>query len=92
MKMYINKYLIGLSLYLVGSPFSTAAEFQYYLVPLKGITGISTSALKNVGPDGKKYGGMIDEKYADFLFDDKTQQALTSNFSELVAKAYPKAV
>lgn len=69
-----------------------AAEFQYYVVPLKGLTGISQSALKNDGPPGPKYSGMIDQKYADYFFDDGAQKGLANSFVASVAKAYPKAV
>ena len=41
-----------------------AAEFQYYVYPVGGITGISQSALGGERSEAK-YGGMIDEKYAD---------------------------
>jgi hypothetical protein len=92
MKSTLHKFLLGFSLFVVCLPFSRAAEFQYYLVPLKGVTGISQSALKNIATEGPKYGGMINEQYADFLFDVQTQQSITSNFSDLVGKAYPKAV
>lgn len=69
-----------------------AAEFQYYVVPLKGLTGISQPALKVDGPAGPKYGGMIDQKYADYFFDESAQQALSRGFVASIAKAYPKAV
>jgi hypothetical protein len=68
-----------------------AAEFQYYVYPVGGITGISQSAIKTeqVGP---KYGGMINEKYADLFFDAPTQQALVKSFQEGVAKQFPSSV
>lgn len=69
-----------------------SAEFQYFVVPLKGLTGISQSALKIERTPGPKYSGMIDEKYADYLFDTPAQQALTGGFVASVAKAYPNAV
>ena len=92
MKLCLYKILLGFSLFVACLPFSMAAEFQYYLVPLKGVTGISQSALKNIATEGPKYGGMINEQYAEILFDVKTQQSITANFNDLVAKAYPKAV
>lgn len=67
------------------------AEFQYYVYPVGGITGISQSAIKTkqVTP---KYGGMIDEKYADLFFDAGTQKALVNSFKEGVAKQFPTSV
>ena len=57
-----------------------AAEFQYYVVPLRGLTGISQSALKTQALQGPKYSGMIDQKYADYFFDNGAQKGLSENF------------
>lgn len=68
-----------------------AAEFQYFVYPVGGITGISQSVGKAVAP-GPKYGGMINEKYADLFFDTPTQQALIQSFKDGVAKQFPTSV
>jgi hypothetical protein len=68
-----------------------AAEFQYFVYPVGGITGISQSAVKVDAP-GPKYGGMINEKYADLFFDAATQQALVQSFKNGVAKQFPTSV
>jgi len=68
-----------------------AAEFQYFVYPVGGITGISQSAGK-VETSGPKYGGMINEKYADQFFDAATQQALIQSFKDGVAKQFPTSV
>lgn len=68
-----------------------AAEFQYYVYPVGGITGISQSALGGGGSEAK-YGGMIDEKYADIFFDAPTQQKLIASFKEEVGKKFPTAI
>jgi hypothetical protein len=68
-----------------------AAEFQYFVYPVGGITGISQSAAK-VDASGPKYGGMINEKYADLFFDAATQQALIQSFKDGVAKQFPTSV
>lgn len=68
-----------------------AAEFQYYVYPVGGITGISQSAIK-AEQTGPKYGGMINEKYADLFFDEATQQALIKNFKDSVVKQFPTSV
>jgi hypothetical protein len=68
-----------------------ASEFQYYVYPVGSITGISQSALGVVGAEAK-YGGMIDEKYAEIFFDAPTQQKLIKNFKEEVEKKFPTAI
>jgi len=68
-----------------------AAEFQYFVYPVGGITGISQSVGKAAAP-GPKYGGMINEKYADLFFDTPTQQALIQSFKDGVAKQFPTSV
>ena len=68
-----------------------AAEFQYFVYPVGGITGISQSAGK-VETSGPKYGGMINEKYADLFFDAETQRALIKSFQDGVAKQFPTSV
>jgi hypothetical protein len=68
-----------------------AAEFQYFVYPVGGITGISQSAGK-VDTPSPKYGGMINEKYADLFFDAATQQELIQSFKNGVAKQFPTSV
>ncbi|NIC43707.1 hypothetical protein [Aquabacterium sp. A08] len=68
-----------------------AAEFQYYVFPVQSITGLSQSATAATG-SGPKYGGMINEKYADLLFDAPVQQSLLNGFREEVRKRFPQAV
>ncbi len=70
---------------------NAAAEFQYFVYPVGGITGISQSAGK-VEASGPKFGGMINEKYADLFFDAATQQALIQSFKDGVAKQFPTSV
>ncbi len=77
---------------------SAAAEFQYYVFPLAGLTGISQSALKpdSTEPKQAKYSGMINEKYADIFFDGATNGAAQKNlgryFEKKVAAAFPTSV
>jgi hypothetical protein len=85
------KTVISSMLYAACAITAQAAEFQYYVYPVGGITGISQSAL-NAGSAEAKYGGMIDEKYADIFFDALTQQKLIKNFKEEVAKKFPTAI
>lgn len=90
--MISNRFSVALALCTSWlSSAHAAAEFQYYVYPVGGITGISQSAIKTeqVGP---KYGGMINEKYADLFFDAPTQQALVKSFQEGVAKQFPSSV
>jgi len=68
-----------------------AAEFQYFVYPVGGITGISQSA-GQVKTSGPKYGGMINAKYADLFFDAATQNALIQSFKDGVAKQFPTSV
>jgi hypothetical protein len=68
-----------------------AAEFQYYVYPVGGITGISQSAIKTE-QTGPKYGGMINDKYADLFFDAETQRALIKSFQDGVAQKFPTSV
>ncbi len=68
-----------------------AAEFQYFVYPVGGITGISQSA-GQVKASGPKYGGMINAKYADLFFDAATQNALIQSFKDGVAKQFPTSV
>jgi hypothetical protein len=68
-----------------------AAEFQYYVYPVGGITGISQSANKT-NQTGAKYGGMINEKYADLFFDAEVQKSLIKNFQDEVSTRFPTSV
>ena len=88
----MNKSLIlGFSLC---SGIVTAAEFQYYVAPLQGITGISQSVKtgKVDTSNMPKYGGMINEKYADLFYDGAAQRALIQQFNETVKKSFPTSV
>jgi hypothetical protein len=72
---------------------SLAAGAQYYVVPLKGLTGITPSALQAANSKKEsKYSGMIDEVYADLFFDNTSQKALFDQFSQIIASAYPTSV
>lgn len=86
-----QKTVISSVLYAACAITAQAAEFQYYVYPVGGITGISQSALKT-GSAEAKYGGMIDEKYADIFFDASTQQKLIKSFKEEVEKKFPTAI
>lgn len=68
-----------------------AAEFQYFVFPVKSITGLSQSALGKQG-FGPKYSGMINEKYADLFFDNSVQASLLKGFRDELSKRYPQAV
>lgn len=73
------------------STVQAAAEFQYYVYPVGGITGISQS-VGGAQSGVSKYGGMIDEKYADIFFDATAQQTLIKSFKEQVEKKFPTSV
>jgi hypothetical protein len=47
-------------------PATAAAEFQYHVMPIAGITGISQSVQKK-DPGESRYGGMINAQYADLF-------------------------
>lgn len=69
------------------------AEFQYFVIPLGGITGISQSAANGAAKqDALPYGGMINKKYADYFFDKPAQEQLIAHFQTEVAKAFPTSV
>jgi hypothetical protein len=68
-----------------------AAEFQYYVYPVQGITGISQSGT-GVRDAGPKYSGMINEKFADLFFTAPIQQALLHGFREEVKTRFPQAI
>lgn len=76
------------------SSIATAAEFQYYVAPLQGITGISQSVKTGIADASNlpKYGGMINEKYADLFYDGAAQRALILQFNENVKKSFPTSV
>lgn len=73
---------------------AVASGFQYYVAPLQGITGISQSVARegSPAPQGPKYGGMINEKYADLFFDSAAQKALIGDFNQAVRSAFPTSV
>ena len=62
--------------------------FQFYVFPVKGITGISRPA-GGLKTEGSKYGGMIDAKYADEFFPDSAQQQLNSFFQNEIKNHFP---
>ena len=72
-------------------PAMAAADFQYHVMPVHGITGISQSALKTQ-QSGPKYGGMINAKYADIFFDDGVQKNLSLSFQKAVANRFSTSV
>lgn len=70
-----------------------AAEFEYFIVPLKGLTGISQSALKDANQGSvPQFGAMIESKYVNIFFDDQSQKNLTEKFRTLISQAYPKNI
>ena len=81
-----------LSLLICTSAFSQKV-FQYFVVPVTGITGISK------GLDGTttktsntKYSGMISEKYADIFFDNLARSEIERQFTVGVVGAFPTSV
>jgi hypothetical protein len=80
-------WFVAVSLF-VSQIVHAAAEFQYFVFPVRGLTGISQSALGHKGT-GPKYGGMINEKYADQFFTPDVQQRINASFIEEVRKAFP---
>ncbi len=88
----MKKLLIAVCGWVLNTGF--AADFQYYVTPLQGITGISQSALKSAAntPAMPKYSAMINEKYADIFYDSAAQKALIAQFTRAVENAFPKSV
>jgi len=85
----LKRLLCSLVVSCAGVTAFAGATFQYYVVPVNGITGISESALsKGKGP---KYGGMINEKYADIFFDLDNRNKVISQFVESTKKSFPTA-
>jgi hypothetical protein len=72
-------------------PATAAAEFQYHVMPIAGITGISQSVQKK-DPGESKYGGMINAQYADLFFDAEAQKNLSLSFRQEVEKRFPTSV
>jgi len=92
MKLH-NRLLITSIFCLSLFPKTEAADFEYFIVPLKGLTGISQSALKDANQGSvPQFGAMIDSKYVNIFFDDQAQKNLTEKFRNLILKAYPKNV
>lgn len=86
------KRILMSSLALASAQLSWAAsEFQYYVFPVQSITGLSQSATGATGP-GPKYSGMINEKYADLLFDAPVQQSLLNGFREELSKNFSGSI
>ena len=71
---------------------SAAAEFQFYVVPLSGLTGISQSANEKSVGNAPKYSGMIDAKFADIIFDSDSQKKIKTRFLNNTLKAFPTSV
>jgi hypothetical protein len=85
------RLLTPLLLCTIFRPAMAAADFQYYVMPVSSITGISQSALKS-GQTGPKYGGMINAQYADTFFDDGVQRSLIQSFQQEVVKQFSTSV
>lgn len=87
MKKWLLTALAGL---LAAGEVSAAAEFQYFVVPIRGITGISQSAAsKGQGP---KYSGMIQEEYADIFFDEESRRKIEERFLQSTINAFKGSV
>jgi len=83
----LKRLFCSLIVIFAASSVSAGATFQYYVVPVNGITGISESALnKGKSP---KYGGMINEKFADIFFDAANRDKVISQFVETTRKVFP---
>lgn len=83
-------WTFAFSLFACSLVFSQNDGFQYYVFPVKGITGISRAAgVTKV--EGPKYGGMIDARYADKFFPDSEQQKLNSFFQAEIKSHFPKS-
>lgn len=85
------KRFFAAALAVLGAQVALAQNFQYYVYPVQGITGISQSAT-GAPQTGPKYSGMINAKYADLFFTAPVQQALMQGFSEEVRKRFPQSV
>ena len=85
------KRIFAAALAVLGAQVALAQDFQYYVFPVQGITGISQSAT-GAPETGLKYSGMINAKYADLFFTAPVQQALMQGFSEEVRKRFPQSV
>ena len=66
--------------------------FQYYVFPVKGITGISRLDDGKKSDNNPKYGGMIDAKYADEFFPDSAQQQLNAFFQSEIKNRFPSSI
>jgi hypothetical protein len=66
--------------------------FQYYVFPVKGITGISKPVDGKQRDDNPRYGGMIDAKYADEFFSESAQQELNAFFQSEIRNRFPKSI
>jgi hypothetical protein len=81
MKLH-NRLLITSIFCLSLFPKTEAADFEYFIVPLKGLTGISQSALKDANQGSvPQFGAMIESKYVNIFFDDQSQKNLTEKFN-----------
>lgn len=90
--MPINKLGAAALLCGLASTGQAATDFQYYVFPVKGITGISLPASANTAFEGPKYGAMIDAKYTDLFFNQATQDWLATQFQAQVANRFPTSV
>lgn len=93
MQAMICRSLFALAVSSLAGLANAAADFQYFVIPIGGITGISQSAtsIKSDKPS-VKYSGMINEKYADIFFDSEAQNQLISRFKSKVVNAFPTSV
>jgi len=66
-------------------------EFQYFVVPIGGITGISEAISASKDAPKVKYGGMIDAKYADTFFDVDNRKKVERLFISSVVKSFPNS-
>lgn len=89
--MKTTRLLAPLLLCAIFRPAVAATDFQYYVMPVAGITGISQSAHK-MQQTGPKYGGMINAKYADTFFDDEVQKNLNRGFQDEVKSRFSTSV
>lgn len=85
------KAIAALLLWVILRPAVAAVDFQYYVMPVSGITGISQSAV-NTQQTGPKYGGMINALYADTFFDEAVQRNLIQIFQHEVANRFSSSV
>ena len=94
MRFIMRQIAFAVSITLLSAQMAqAAAEFQYYVFPISGITGISQSAIAASSADGlPKYSGMIDQKYTEIFLDAAMQKNLISYFQKAVVEGFPTSV